>query len=136
MLASILVPVLASSVLLATKRGLTTAYSAGSGRTAYTVPRLLDLATKKLKSNDISEARLSAVHLLTKALNLDGRDFNLVMRSSENEYSGREVSEEEREGFDSFVARRMKCEPIQYIVGSWDFHDLPLPLLVRQVREN
>jgi release factor glutamine methyltransferase len=56
------------------------------------------------------------------------RQLLAVMDSpaSEAKLSERQLTSEEASAYASMVERRLQCEPLQYIVGRWDFCDLTL----------
>lgn len=52
--------------------------------------------------------------------------FNDLLKVSKSQIlmSGAEASEEQKKLIDDVIARRLNCEPLQYILGKWDFYDL------------
>lgn len=52
--------------------------------------------------------------------------FNDLLNISKSEIlmSGAEASEEQKRLIDDIIARRLNGEPLQYILGKWDFYDL------------
>lgn len=69
-----------------------------------------------LKTNNIDDALLNARLLFTKATNKDHRLVSPKEEISQNEY----------EQLISFCQRRAVNEPLQYILGSWQFMNLEL----------
>ena len=47
-------------------------------------------------------------------------------------YKLAKISTLQKSLFDSYISRRLSHEPIQYIIGEWDFHELPLPISIRK----
>ena len=82
----------------------------------------LQAATGVFGRRDVPEAALSAEHLLCQAAGLGSDRGALSLRRSEA------LSAEAREAFESMCARRLEREPVQYILGEWDFLDLTLAL--------
>lgn len=79
---------------------------------------LLDSATRRLQDAGIDDARRNAEWMLEAALGLD--------RTTLLTYLGEPVTNEERIAFDALVERRLKREPLQYVVGTTDFYGLRL----------
>uniref|UniRef100_A0A7S4K3H1 Methyltransferase small domain-containing protein n=1 Tax=Odontella aurita TaxID=265563 RepID=A0A7S4K3H1_9STRA len=99
-----------------------------------TVSETLRLAVEILKSRSVPEADWSAVQLLSDSLGLewDGgyRDLLRLLEAPESsalpEVEGRVLSEDEARVFSSHISRRLSMEPLQYILGRWDFLDFTL----------
>ncbi len=83
-----------------------------------------DICYKKLYENGIetlnragiAEAKLDARLLLEYAC---GTDHSVLFAHPE-----REITEEEFDKYNSFLERRVRREPVAYILGSWDFMGL------------
>ena len=92
----------------------------------------LSHSTQLFRNHNVPEPEWSAVHLLSVALDMDWttgyRQLLAVMDSpaSEGNLSERQLTSEEASTFAAMVERRLRCEPLQYIVGRWDFCDLTL----------
>jgi len=85
-----------------------------------TVKRALASATRRLRERYSESPRLDAEILLGEALG--------VPREALYAEPERELTADERERFDGFIARRAKREPIAYIVGRKHFRGLELQL--------
>ena len=94
------------------------------------VQQALQSSIKILQDRDISEPEESSFHLLAHTLQLSWKEgFNQVREihthsGSSCELASRELTDEETSIFDSLLRRRIGHEPIQYILGRWDFHHL------------
>jgi len=77
------------------------------------------------------EAEEVIVHLLSHVLNLDWetgyRDLREVLicqrRGGPSELASRAITSEESRQFSELLDRRKRHEPLQYLVGKWDFMD-------------
>ena len=85
-----------------------------------TVKRALASATRRLRERYSESPRLDAEILLGEALG--------VRREALYAEPERELTADERELFEGFIARRAKREPIAYIVGRKHFRGLELQL--------
>lgn len=74
---------------------------------------ILRLSTEYLKKNNIEEARLNAELMLCEILNCDR--INLYLNFE------KPLSDEEKDKFRDFLKRRVKREPLQYILGKANF---------------
>ena len=85
-----------------------------------TYGQLITDAVRELEKLEYSDAALEAKELLGKALGMD-------CRSSEFEQKLWEETEDSAEqAFFALVQRRLKNEPLQYILGEWDFYGMTL----------
>ncbi|MBR1764921.1 MAG: peptide chain release factor N(5)-glutamine methyltransferase [Ruminococcus sp.] len=85
-----------------------------------TYGQLITDAMRELEKLEYSDAALEAKELLGKALGVD-------CRSAEFEQLLWEEAEDAAEQeFYSLVQRRMKNEPLQYILGEWEFYGITL----------
>jgi len=82
-----------------------------------TVLESLNLSTDFLEKKGIESPRLNAQLLLAEILNCKKLDLYLKF--------DRPLSEEETEKYRSWVLRRSKFEPLQYIIGKVEFYGLP-----------
>lgn len=80
------------------------------------IAETLNIATKILHESGIEQPRRESNSLLAFALQ---KDRNFLIAHSEYE-----LSSEENERFQSFLKRRAKREPFQYIVGKQEFYGL------------
>lgn len=87
-------------------------------RDGWTVLSILRTTTEFLEERGVSEARLSAEHLLADVL--DCRRLDLYLRFD------RPLSPDEVESYRSRVRRRLAGEPVQYITGVTGFRGLDL----------
>lgn len=74
---------------------------------------ILKLSTEYLKKNNIEEARLNAELMLCEILNCDR--INLYLNFE------KPLSDQEKGKFRNFLRRRVKREPLQYILGKANF---------------
>lgn len=78
-----------------------------------TVLEVIQSAGKYLADHGVESARLEAEHLLAKILGCRRLDLYLMF--------DRPVSEEERAPLRGLVRRRLEGEPLQHLLGEWDF---------------
>lgn len=84
------------------------------------VLQVIRAATSYLAEKNVENPRLNAEHLLAHCLNLRRLDLYLIF--------DRPVSEAERQPLRQLVRRRAAGEPLQYLLGEWDFFGIPLKL--------
>jgi release factor glutamine methyltransferase len=82
----------------------------------------LQHATAALASADVPAAGPSAEHLLAAAAGFGSDRSALALQR------GATLSAGSREAFERMTARRLAREPVQYILGEWDFRELTLAL--------
>ena len=80
-------------------------------------------AVAALHKAKVPEAQASAEWLLVHALGESDR--NSVTRAIATK---RDLDASEQAQFSAFIERRLTREPVQYIVGTWAFHDVELEL--------
>jgi release factor glutamine methyltransferase len=80
------------------------------------IPESLDRAQEILSSSGVSEPRRESISLLTASIK---RDKTFVYAHPEYELTPDELAT-----FDSFLSRRARREPLQYIVGVQEFYGL------------
>jgi release factor glutamine methyltransferase len=100
--------------------------SAASGESASgsTVRVVRQDAIAWLRAQNVPEPEASAYHLLASALDLDWSDgFLQVQRNDDTATSNRRVTSQEWDAFQTMLHRRATMEPLQYILGQWDFLD-------------
>jgi release factor glutamine methyltransferase len=83
----------------------------------WTVDKILSWTINHFTSQKIPEPRLSAELLLAKVLNMKRIDLYLQFE--------RILSAKERDRYREYVKRRMKREPVQYILGETEFYGFP-----------
>jgi release factor glutamine methyltransferase len=84
-----------------------------------TVRELVAEGVAQLEAAGISEARANAEYLAAHILNYSDRsDLRAAYASA--------VSPEEAKAFGQLIERRKKREPLQYILGEWEFYGLPI----------
>ena len=81
--------------------------------------QLIEEALCQLESAGVSEAGLNAEYLAMAAMNVSSR---AALRANLDEI----VTDAERKTFSRLVIRRAAREPLQYIIGEWEFFGLPL----------
>ena len=80
-------------------------------------------AVAALHKAKVPEAQASAEWLLADVL--QEKDRNSVTRAIATKGV---LDPSQQKQFDEFVERRLQREPVQYIVGTWAFHDIELEL--------
>ena len=85
-----------------------------------TIGAALQTATSAFASGGVPEPALSAEHLLARCAGLGTSRAALSIHGEE------ELDAESRAAFERMCARRLAREPVQYILGDWDFMDLTL----------
>ena len=80
-------------------------------------------AVAALHKAKVPEARASAEWLLAHALGASDR--SAVQRAIATK---QDLDSKQQAQFSSLIERRLKREPVQYIVGTWAFHDIELEL--------
>jgi release factor glutamine methyltransferase len=101
------------------------------------VHEVLRLSVKILEEYSIPEPDESVLHLLSYALSLDWdngyrqlREVSALppplpsMNNSIQSLAQQTLTSEQCTRYISFLDRRLQFEPLQYIVGKWDFHHL------------
>lgn len=78
-----------------------------------TVKELFDKGLEALECGGVKDSKFDCECLFER--------FTGYNKTSRLLYPDREVTDGEREGFISSVERRLLGEPLQYILGSWDF---------------
>ena len=90
-------------------------------RDAYT------MSVRQFQQQEISEPDWSAAHLLASALNLPwSNGFSQIQQQAANNNNRNLLLEQvltknEWDTYQSMVQRRLQDEPLQYILGKWDF---------------
>lgn len=92
------------------------------------VKQVWSSSLKQLQEQGVSEPELSVAHLLASALNLPwSNGFSQLQRagvnSADKELSQRQLTEREWSEYQAMIQRRLEDEPLQYILGKWDFLD-------------
>ncbi|MBI5464494.1 MAG: peptide chain release factor N(5)-glutamine methyltransferase [Ignavibacteriales bacterium] len=90
----------------------------GDPQREWTIRELMKLAISHLQTKGIDEARLNVELLLAHTLNI--ARINLYTQFE------RILTDDEVKAFRSVVERRLKREPVQYIIGSANFMGIPL----------
>eukprot|EP01135_Chromosphaera_perkinsii_P009565 Nk52_evm15s1810 gene=Nk52_evmTU15s1810 len=92
-------------------------------------PALYDKWRMKFMAEGVPEPFLSTKYLLGHALdNPDITFIEMVLKSGKFEGMEFMLNKEQLEKFESYCERRLKREPVQYIVGHWDFRNIRLNL--------
>lgn len=87
---------------------------------ARTLGDALRSATATFEASSIPEPLLSAEHLLTRCAGFGSS------RSALSAHADEALDLSTATAFEAMCARRLEREPVQYILGDWDFHDLTL----------
>jgi release factor glutamine methyltransferase len=89
--------------------------------TGWTVSEAYMYAVKKLREADVVEPEAAVPHLLAASLELDwDTGYRDVMQKPQQSI---QLTTEHAYQFNNFLNRRLQHEPIQYILGQWDFLD-------------
>ena len=91
-----------------------------------TISEALQASIRLLEQQNIPEPEESAIHLLSFALGLSWETGFLELREIMNMQSATKseqvLSVDQITRYNSLLERRLDHEPIQYIIGKWDFH--------------
>jgi release factor glutamine methyltransferase len=87
--------------------------------TGWTVYQTIQESISKLERENVTEPDLSAQHLLAASLDLSWESGYRDIRQISNQVLTREQAQD----YVSKLQRRMTHEPLQYILGQWDFLD-------------
>lgn len=80
---------------------------------------LIHFATQQLQAAGVDDATVNAEYLAAHACGWKNRsDIRSILL--------RPAGASQRTAFESFIARRAKREPLQYILGEWEFYGLPM----------
>ena len=88
-----------------------------------TIHQILNAATKKLNHHHIPSANLDAEVLLLEALN-KSRGTKFCAPTFLYSYPEYQLNKNEEKVFNDFISRRLKREPVAYIVGHKEFFGL------------
>jgi len=99
-----------------------------------TIYQTLLLSINLLEENNAPEPTASACHLLSFALKDDFQWedngfavlLNILENPNYNKISHQYISSQELDFYADMLERRIAKEPLQYIIGQWDFHDFVL----------
>lgn len=80
---------------------------------------LLEKAVREFEQGGVEDAALNARELLGAALGCDCRGFEFKNLLENEAQSGVQAE------FERLCARRLAGEPLQYLVGEWEFYGLP-----------
>ena len=87
----------------------------------WTIQNVISASVSLLQQQNVSEPQSSVSHILSTALGLSWESGYREVTT--NRYSDRTLSASEAKMFQNMLRRRLDHEPIQYIVGQWDFLD-------------
>jgi release factor glutamine methyltransferase len=95
---------------------------------AMTVRQIYNSSLKRLQNEGISEPEWSVAHLLASAMELPwSNGFSHLQRTMESGNDKilmeQQLTLAQSERYQSMLERRLKDEPLQYILGKWDFLD-------------
>lgn len=94
---------------------------------SLTVQQAWDLSMKELQERNVSEPEWSVPHLLASAVKLPwSNGFSQLQQAvasgrDDNKLLNRILTDAEKAEYRSLIGRRLKNEPLQYILGKWDF---------------
>lgn len=96
-----------------------------------TIQTALNDSIQTLERKSVPEPEESALNLLSHSLGLSWEDGHRRLReilqlpsTSNSVLANQPMSAEQCNTFLSLLQRRINLEPLQYIIGQWDFHDL------------
>mmetsp|Transcript_14150 Transcript_14150/g.21231 ORF Transcript_14150/g.21231 Transcript_14150/m.21231 type:complete len:421 (-) Transcript_14150:10-1272(-) len=101
------------------------------------IAETLRAGVQRLEEYSAPEPTASACHLLSFALKDDFRwednGFSTLLNILDNprydkNLSEKEIKRDELDCFSKMLERRIAKEPLQYIIGQWDFHDCVLKI--------
>lgn len=102
--------------------------STTSGDTGETVASVLEWASKLFEANGVPDATISAEYLVLHSLGLP------PTRSLLSKHASNPISSEIQSRVKALCQRRVAREPLQYLIGNWDFHRITLdvrpPILI------
>ena len=84
-----------------------------------TYAQLLENAAKALEEAGVEDAKLNAGELLGKVLGCDCRSFEFEQKLRE------QAQDSTQSRLEALCERRISGEPLQYLVGEWEFYGLP-----------
>jgi release factor glutamine methyltransferase len=94
--------------------------------TGWTVEQTIRESIQRLQDHQVSEPELSVQHLLAASLELSWTSgFRDVLR---NDRAKLILSSEQATDFRNKLERRLNHEPLQYILGQWDFLDYTITI--------
>ena len=101
-----------------------------------TVDEALQQSLQYLQSRNIPEAQISTTNIISKILDLDWssgyRDLQRILDTSNTKSSNplalTELTPKQVESLRDMLLRRANHEPLQYILGQWDFLDYTLEI--------
>lgn len=99
--------------------------------TGWTVSEALDESIRRLTDKNVTEPDYSALYLMAASLKLPWergiRDLESSGKSSKSLQST-PLSEEQASDLETMLKRREDHEPIQYVLGQWDFLDYTITI--------
>ena len=84
----------------------------------YTIKETLNIALRDLEAANIDDAKQNVNLIASKALNIEYTKLPL--------YWNQPVSDDFYKNFHAMLERRLKHEPLQYILGEWGFLDFDI----------
>jgi release factor glutamine methyltransferase len=103
------------------KRDSNSDFASEKSMTRLTVQKAIQTGIRKLASANVTEPESSVHHLLSVALQLDWETgYRQVSQPSQQKLC---VTKSQAAEFKRLLSRRYKHEPIQYILGQWEFLD-------------
>jgi release factor glutamine methyltransferase len=90
--------------------------------TGWTVDRVVALSTSVLKEHNVSEPHIAVSHLLAASMGLTWEAGYREIQSPTFRTT-RSLTSDQAIDFSTKLRRRLQHEPLQYILGKWDFLD-------------
>jgi release factor glutamine methyltransferase len=117
-------------------RGLSIPFSSQSlnesddvdGITNWTVEQAIKYSIHKLEKGGVIEPNLSVRHLLASSLDLSWETGFRDIIDDRSKLQQQCLTSEQAQDFTMKLQRRMNHEPIQYILGQWDFLDYTITI--------
>ena len=92
--------------------------------TGWTVDRVTQTSTRMLQSCNVTEPEASVPHLLAASLDLPWESGHRDILSLKSQT----LTTEQARDFSFKLSRRLQHEPLQYILGKWDFLDYTITI--------
>ena len=106
-------------------------YKDNSAMTGWAVRKALDESIRRLTAQNVTEPDYSALYLMAASLQLPWergiRDLEVGSGNNNNTQSSTLTADQAKD-FETMLRRRENHEPIQYVLGQWDFLDYTIAI--------